>query len=277
MDPLRVVAGAVVTATDQASGSLVDFPVRDVLGVLIHAATRAEVVDLCDRTIASGRHLLVGVVNVAKLVRMEDELLRDSVADADLVVADGMGVVWASRLLRSPLPERVAGIDLFLDLLALAARRDYAVYLFGAKQEVLDECVRRVRRQNPGLVVAGSRNGYFDDSETETIAADIRASGADILFVGISSPHKEVFLARYGDELGVNVSHGVGGSFDVVAAKIKRAPTLWQRWGLEWLYRLIQEPRRMWKRYLVTNSVFAWMLAVELVRRRAGRVPEPRG
>lgn len=265
-----------MTATDRSTDRLVDFPVRDVLGVAIHAATRAEVVDLCGRAIASGRYLLVGVVNVAKLVRMEDEVLRDSVTDADVVVADGMGVVWASRLLGSPLPGRVAGIDLFLDLLALAARRDYSVYLFGAKQEVLDECVRRVCEQNSGLVVAGSRNGYFDASETETIAGDIRASGADILFVGIPSPHKEVFLARYGQELGVNVCHGVGGSFDVIAGKVKRAPALWQRWGMEWLYRLIQEPRRMWKRYLVTNSVFAWMLTIELARRLVGRTPGPR-
>jgi N-acetylglucosaminyldiphosphoundecaprenol N-acetyl-beta-D-mannosaminyltransferase len=264
-----------MTATDRTSDRIVDFPVRDVLGVPIHAASRSEVVDACDRTIASGEFLLVGVVNVAKLVRMKDEVLRSSVTDADLVVADGMGVVWASRLLQSPLPERVAGIDLFLDLLALAAQRDYSVYLFGAKQDVLDECTRRVREQNPGLVIAGSRNGYFDDSETGTIAEDIRASGADILFVGIPSPHKEVFLARYGRQLGVNVCHGVGGSFDVVAAKVKRAPALWQRFGLEWLYRLIQEPRRMWKRYLVTNSVFAWKLTVELFRRRAGRAPGP--
>jgi N-acetylglucosaminyldiphosphoundecaprenol N-acetyl-beta-D-mannosaminyltransferase len=234
-------------------------------------------VDLCDRTIATGKFLLVGVVNVAKLVRMQDEVLRASVTDADIVVADGMGVVWASRLLQSPLPERVAGIDLFLDLLALAAERNYSVYLFGATQDVLDECARRVREQNHGLVIAGSRNGYFDASETEAIAEDILASGADILFVGIPSPHKEVFLARFGHELGVNVCHGVGGSFDVIAAKVKRAPALWQRWGLEWLYRVIQEPRRMWKRYLVTNSVFAWMLTSELVRRLVDRAPGPRG
>jgi len=243
------------------AGDVVGFPVRDILNVPIHAATRAETVEACNRAVAADVYLLIGVINVAKLVAMQKNVdLREAVGDADLVVADGMGVVWASRILGQPLPERVAGIDLFLDLVDLAERAKYSIYFLGAEQSVLDECTRRILVAHPDLKIAGSRNGYFDESESAQVASDIAMSEADILFVGMTSPFKEQFLARFGDTLGVSVCHGVGGSFDVVAGKVKRAPERWQRWGAEWLYRLIQEPRRMWKRYLTSNSMFVWLV-----------------
>lgn len=261
----------------RGADDLVVFPVRRILDVAIHAATRDEAVAVCDRAVATGAYLLIGVVNVAKLIAIQgDTDLRGAVGDADLVLADGMGVVWAGRILGEPLPERVAGIDLFFDLVALAERRGHTVYLLGAEQSVLDECVRRLRSDHPELRISGSRNGYFDESDAEGVAEDIAASGADILFVGISSPFKEKFLARFGGTLGVSVCHGVGGSFDVVAGKVKRAPERWQRWGIEWLYRLIQEPARMWRRYLTSNSAFAWLVLQAKIRavirnRTAGR------
>ena len=183
-----------------------------------------------------------------------------------------MAVVWASRVLRQSLPERVAGIDLFEELLGLAHRERYSVYLLGAEQAVLQEVIERVNARYPGVRIAGSRNGYFGRDQEAEVAANVRDARPDILFVAITPPKKEIFLATWGRVMSVPVCHGVGGSFDVMAGKVKRAPVLWQRVGLEWLYRTLQEPRRLWKRYLVTNSIFLWMVLRELVR--GGSEPE---
>lgn len=249
--------------------------VRQLFGVPIHAATTAQAIELCDNAIRAHDRLVIGVVNAAKIVRMQKQMsLREAVLRADLVLADGMSVVWASRILGQPLPERIAGIDLFYSLLDLADRHRYSVYLLGAEQNVLDIVMKRVRESYPNARIAGSQNGYFDEDEAAGIAEDIRFSRADILFVAITSPKKELFLEAYGDRLGVPVCHGVGGTFDIMAGKVKRAPAVWQKTGFEWLYRTFQEPRRLWKRYLVTNSVFIWMVFRELVRRRRKTVPD---
>lgn len=233
-------------------------------GIDFSALTRAQVLERCRDAVLAGGRLSLGVVNAAKLVRMRaDAELRHDVLGADLVLADGQSVVWASRLLGRPLPERVAGIEVFEDLLAQAEEHGRAVYLLGAKPAVLASLLERVAARHPRLRVAGSRDGYFGPEDEPEVAAEIRASGADYLFVGITSPKKERFLARWGDELGVVVTHGVGGSFDVLAGLTKRAPRAWQRLGLEWLYRVVQEPRRLWRRYLVTNSLFLLLLVRE--------------
>ena len=245
---------------------------RNVLGVPIHAIRMSAALDLCERAIEAESSLVIGVVNAAKLVKMRsDTLLQDSVLSSQLILADGMSVVWASRLLGEGLPERVTGIDLFEGLLARACARGHSVFFLGATQEVLDTMIEKLRAEHPELRVAGSRSGYFDDdSESDEVAGEIRASGADMLFVGITSPKKEIFLARYRGQLGVHVCHGVGGSFDVLAGKTERAPEAWQRFGVEWLYRLLQEPRRMWRRYLVTNTVFVALIAKEWLRMLLG-------
>jgi N-acetylglucosaminyldiphosphoundecaprenol N-acetyl-beta-D-mannosaminyltransferase len=244
-------------------------PVRKLLGVRIHGVTMEQSVAICEEAVESNRPLTVGVVNAAKLVKMRsDRLLRDSVLGADLIVADGMAVVWASRILNQPLPTRVTGIDLFESLLCLADRKGLSVYLLGAAPDVLDELERRVRADHPGARIAGTRDGYFDEDEAEAVAAQISAARPDMLFVGISTPKKELFLEKWGPKLDVSVCHGVGGSFDVLAGKTSRAPESWQRFGIEWAWRLVQEPRRMWKRYLVTNSQFITLVAREWSRMR---------
>lgn len=220
---------------------------------------------------AADRHMHIGVVNAAKVVNMRrDAALREAVLTSDLILADGIAVVWASRVLGAPLPERVAGIDLMTRLLELADRRELRVFLLGATEDVNAKVAEEVARRWPGAVVAGRRNGYYAADEEEAIARRIGASRTDLLFVAMSPPKKEIFLARWGAVMRVPVSHGVGGAFDVVAGKVKRAPSAWQRLGLEWLYRVVQEPRRMWRRYLTTNTAFAWMLAGAWMRRRLG-------
>jgi N-acetylglucosaminyldiphosphoundecaprenol N-acetyl-beta-D-mannosaminyltransferase len=200
------------------------------------------------------------VVNVAKLVNMQtNPVLADSVRACDIVNIDGMGVVWGARMLGVEVPERVTGIDLFERLLGMAAERELPVFLLGATDEVVGRTAAVVSARHAGLKIAGYHHGYFWDDEAH-IVDKIRQSGARLLFVAITSPKKEDFINRWRDALGVDFVMGVGGTFDVVAGKVKRAPAWMQRTGLEWLFRVIQEPGRMWKRYLVTNFRFAVML-----------------
>ncbi|HEV7565884.1 MAG TPA: WecB/TagA/CpsF family glycosyltransferase [Microbacteriaceae bacterium] len=236
-------------------------------GLELDPLTMGEVLDQARTAITARRRFLIGVVNAAKIVTMRhDELLRNSLLEADVLLADGQSVVWASKLLGHPLPERIAGIDLFENLLQVADRDGLSIYLLGARSDVLDKLVDHIQTFYPGLRVAGSRDGYFTEEQSEEVADEIVASKADMLFLGITSPKKEIFLAHYGNALGVPLLHGVGGSFDVMAGVTRRAPVLWQRAGMEWAYRLLQEPRRMWRRYLPSNTAFLALTARERIR-----------
>ncbi|MGC5020473.1 WecB/TagA/CpsF family glycosyltransferase [Micromonospora sp. DT47] len=229
--------------------------------------TLRETVQRCTEAVERGELLEVGVVNAAKIVKMRnDRALHEAVTGCDVIVADGQSVVWASRVLRQPLPERVAGIDLFQALLRVAEEQGRSVYFLGARQDVLDAMIDRVRRQHPDLLIAGSHHGYYRDDEAPAIADGIKGSGADLLFLGMTSPKKEIFVATHGLRTGARVVHGVGGSFDVLAGVVRRAPRLWQRMGCEWLYRALQEPRRLGRRYLTTNVTFIGLVVREWAR-----------
>ncbi|WP_299773705.1 WecB/TagA/CpsF family glycosyltransferase [uncultured Pseudoteredinibacter sp.] len=207
------------------------------------------------------------VVNVAKLVNMrKDSELASSVTECDIINIDGMGVVWGARFLGHEVKERVAGVDLFLELNVMAEREGYSVFFLGAQQEVVEKTASIMNARHPNLKVAGFHHGYFWDDE-ESLVKAVKDSGADLLFVAITSPKKENFINKWREELGVNLVMGVGGTFDVVAGKVKRAPIWMQRSGLEWLFRVFQEPRRMWKRYLMTNTQYAWLLIKEKFKR----------
>lgn len=241
----------------------------DVLGCAIDRLDMDETVQRCGELIEAGRPVQHVVVNAAKLVLLHDDpRLREIVAGCRLVNADGQSVVWASRLLGDPLPTRVAGIDLMFRLFDLAERRGYRVFVLGAKENVLRTALERLRELHPELELAGARNGYFADDESDEVCAEIRAAQPHILFVAMSSPRKEYWLADHAAELGVPLLMGVGGSIDVLAGHTRRAPEWMQRVGLEWLYRFAQEPRRLAGRYARTNTRFLWLLGKELVRRR---------
>ena len=215
-------------------------------------------------------------VNAAKLVALgDDPEMGRMIASCGLITADGQSVVWAARLLGARLPERVAGIDLMTRLLEAADARGYRVYVLGAKRDVLDTALERLRERYPRLSVAGARDGYYADEEATEVCEEIKASGADILFVAMSSPRKEYFLGERGAALGVPFAMGVGGSIDVVAGVTRRAPRILQRAGLEWAYRLAQEPRRLMRRYITTNARFALMVLRALVTRRGSAVACP--
>ena len=226
----------------------------------------SETVSLIENSISSNVFTQHVVVNVAKIIHMRTDLqLRESVQSCDIINVDGMGVVWGARFLGCDVPERVAGVDLFHELLAMSARNGFSVYLLGAEEEVVQTTATEVQVLYPGLKVAGYHHGYFWEDEAAMVEK-IRTSGAQLLFVAITSPKKENFINRWKDQLGINFVMGVGGTFDVVAGKVKRAPLWMQNRGLEWLYRVIQEPRRMWKRYLTTNSKFALLLLKEKLK-----------
>ncbi|MDD5489010.1 MAG: WecB/TagA/CpsF family glycosyltransferase, partial [Candidatus Omnitrophica bacterium] len=200
----------------------------------------------------------------------QDPALMEIISSCDMINADGMSVVWASRLLGKALKERVTGIDLMQRLVERSASRGYALYFLGARKEVVERVVGIYKEKFPDIHIAGYRDGYWREDEEPGLVRDIRDSGAQILFLAISSPRKERFLSRYLAEMNVPFVMGVGGSFDVVAGVTRRAPVWMQKSGLEWFYRFSQEPARMWKRYIPGNMRFIGLVCRELVRARSG-------
>lgn len=211
-----------------------------------------------------GAHLGINAANL--VMAHDDAAYREDLSAADLITADGQSVVWGARLFGLAVPERVTGIDLMEAMLELARSRGSGVYLLGARGAVVERLAGRLAER--GIRVAGHRDGYFPVAHSTEVAAAVRASGAEILFVGMPSPRKEHFIIHEARPAGVPFSIGVGGSFDVLAGEIRRAPRLMQRIGLEWLFRLVQEPRRLFRRYAVTNARFIGLLLVAAARRR---------
>ncbi len=239
----------------------------ELFGIPMDVATMEETVNWINNRLSKNQFTQHVVVNVAKLVNMrKDQVLRSSVEACDIINIDGMGVVWGARFLGHEITERVAGIDLFYALLSLSAEKGYPIFLLGAQPEVVEAAADNALKQNENLTIAGYHHGYFWDDE-ETVVNMIKESGAKLLFVAITSPKKENFINKWKDQLGVNFVMGVGGTFDIVAGEVSRSPKWMQDAGLEWLFRVIQEPRRMWKRYLITNSLFAWFLIKEKLRK----------
>lgn len=223
----------------------------------------AETIERIDQAIGAGQFTQHAVVNVAKLVNMrKDPHLSSSVRSCDIINIDGMGLVFGARLLGYEVQERVAGVDLFHALVETSAEKGYPIYLLGATDEVVAATAAKLKTVHPKLKIAGFHHGYFWDDE-QAVVEKIRVSGARLLFVAITSPKKENFINRWRDELGITFVMGVGGTFDIVAGKTRRAPDWMQKSGFEWFYRLIQEPGRMWRRYLITNSRFAWLVMRE--------------
>ena len=243
--------------------------VVQLLNTNVDNLTMQETLRKVDLAIIQKKQLHHTVVNAGKIVAMQEDMtLRKSVHEADIINADGQAVVWASKFLRKPIKERVAGVDLMGNLVDMAATNGYKIYLLGAKEEVVTRLNKIYEEKYGGNLVAGYRNGYFNEAEEAKIVDDIVQSGAQMLFVAISSPFKENFLYRHKDALRqVNFIMGVGGSFDVYAGEVKRAPVWMQKIGMEWFFRFLQEPKRMWRRYLIGNSKFIYLVIKEKWRK----------
>jgi len=230
----------------------------------VDALTMEETIYLIDKSIIEKRPIHHVVINAAKVVNAKkDPALKESIVSCDIINADGQAIVWASRLFNTPLPERVAGIDLMESLVKLSVKKKYRIFFLGATEEIVNTVVNFYSNQYSKDIIAGYRNGYFKKDEEQAVARQIADSNADILFVAMSSPKKEIFLNTYKDLVQIPFIMGVGGSFDVVAGHVKRAPLWMQKSGLEWFYRVLQEPKRMWKRYLFGNSEFIYLVLKE--------------
>ena len=219
------------------------------MGYPVDLMTMHEVIRHIDRIISENKKIQQVCLNMVKVVMLgKVKELQHAVQNADLVNVDGMGFFYALRLLNYRIPERIAGIDLMEKLLFLSAEKGYKIFLLGAKKEIVEKAAENIREKY-GNIVAGYHHGYFSVDEEKNVVEEINKSKAQILFVGISSPKKEIFIRKYKDVLAVNFMMGVGGSFDVLAGRVKRAPRYFQNLGLEWLYRFMQEPFRI-KKYL---------------------------
>lgn len=235
-----------------------------VMGAPVDPWTMAQTVERTKELIDSGAFAHLIGVNADKLLQMRDDSEMDAIVRrCEVVNADGASMVMAAQRLGEPVPERVAGIDLMGELCSLAEREGYRVFLLGAKREVVERTRDVLIGEHPRIEIAGIRDGYFGEEEFDAVAEDVRESGAQITFVGITSPKKERLIERFRD-LGLKGAYvGVGGSFDVVSGAIPRAPMWMQRAHLEWLFRMMQEPGRLTKRYVVGNARFMALLRKE--------------
>jgi N-acetylglucosaminyldiphosphoundecaprenol N-acetyl-beta-D-mannosaminyltransferase len=241
----------------------------EIMGCSVDNLTMDETLEVIDGFVKSGQPHQHVVVNVDKVVKARDDAeLRDIINNCALINADGMPVVWASRLLGTPLKERVAGVDLFEAIMKRSAEVGWRVFMLGAKEEIVSKVKSIYEAKYPGLQVAGYRNGYWKPEEEAGVAEQVRAARTDILFVAISSPKKERFLGKWQSHMKVPFAMGVGGTFDVAAGLVKRAPVWMQKTGFEWFYRFLQEPRRMFRRYFIDDMAFFGMLIQELWLRR---------
>jgi N-acetylglucosaminyldiphosphoundecaprenol N-acetyl-beta-D-mannosaminyltransferase len=247
---------------------------RSILGIPVHAfPTYADAADYVRRRLTAGLRTFCVALNPEKLYRAQREAkLRSVLMSADVRLCDGVGVSIASRVLtRLPLP-RCTGIDLFVELVALASREEWSIYLLGASPEVNARAQGELKRRFPFLRVAGARDGFFSNSAE--VVKDINRSRADMLFAAMGSPRQEVWIAEHRPMLHPRFCMGVGGTLDVVAGAVKRAPAVFRKTGTEWLFRLASNPKRA--RRQVALPLFAWdVLKAALERGAATPVPAP--
>lgn len=233
----------------------------DYLGCPLDLVTEQALIEDAKNALNGQHRLRLEGLNVAKLVEARTTpFLMRALQEAERVHIDGAGISIGLKLLAIPAPPRCAGIDLMLKLCTLAAETGASIYLLGARKEIAELVAQRLVAQNPKLHIAGVRDGYYEASEEPEVIEAIRASGADMLFVGISSPKKELLLQKHWPHLGVKIGMGVGGSFDVISGSLKRAPYWMQALGMEWCFRLFQEPRRLMWRYIKTNTCYFFLL-----------------
>lgn len=257
-----------ISSTLKNDISIDTMKVINIFGIKINPLYRSDFLSLILSNIKNGNQIAQFGVNSATVndvVRNEE--FRQIINNADLVHIDGMSVVWALHSLGYRVPERVATPDLADDVLAMADKEKFSLFLFGAKETTLELCRKNIEKMYPGIRISGYRNGYYTPEEEQSIFDMINEAEPDILLLGMSSPKKELFFESYRFKLKAKYILGVGGYFDIMSDLIKRAPRWMQDIGLEWFFRLLQEPRRLWKRYLIGIHQFFWLVLKEKIRR----------
>lgn len=238
-----------------------------IAGVSVDRRSLEEVVDACCDAILTNTIMRIAMINArkVKLAHQNDEILG-ILNTATISGADGVSLIAASKLLRTPLRTgRVNGTDLMMELLSASDLNGFRIFLFGATQEVLESCVRVISEQFPRAVICGVRNGYDLSDDYSTEIEQIIQARAQIVFIALPSPAKERVGKMLEDHRGANVIHGVGGSFDVLSGNISRAPILWQRAGMEWLHRLMKEPVKMAPRVFDENLYLLKVVVLQLL------------
>jgi len=240
----------------------------DFMGLSIDRISMNEVLKRIELFVESEKPHRIVFLNALKIVLANsDKELQEIINASDLVLADGMSIVFSLRLLEGIQTERVPGVDLMQQAIELVEKNGYRLYFLGSTPEVVDRIVNIYRTKFPKLKIAGWHHGYFSADEETGILREIRKNRTDILFVAFGSPQKEKWIEKNYRDLHVPVCICVGGSFDVLSGERKRAPRWIQKIGLEWFFRLIQEPRRLWWRYFKGGIIFVWLLTKEVARR----------
>ncbi len=242
----------------------------DLLGVPVDCVTMAQAVDFVEERVACGSGCAAVVaVNPEKIMRARvDHALLDSLRRAALLIPDGIGAVWGARLLADAEIGRVPGAELMPAICARAAEKGFSVFLFGAQEAVNAKAAEVLPTRYPGLRIAGRRNGYVDADAMPSLIDEINRSGADVLFIALGSPRQEEWIDRHIGSLQVKAVQGVGGTFDVLAGRVQRAPALFRRLNLEWFYRLLREPKRLWRQRVLL--FFALAILVERLKPKTG-------
>ncbi|SFS71145.1 WecB/TagA/CpsF family glycosyltransferase [Paenibacillus sp. BC26] len=224
-----------------------------IMGIPVPKLTMKETIAIIDQVIDERRPELFHVVTLNPEITMScqhDAQLRNIVEEAGLLTADGIGIVMVSHLKGNPLPERVTGCDLLLQLLQSNGTTTRTYYLLGASKETNELAAEEIERSYPGAKVTGRHHGFYSEAEEERIIGEIEGLSPDILVVALGAPRSERLIHSYKHKLNARVAIGVGGSLDIIAGTVKRAPAIWQKWNVEWLYRLLNQPSR-WRRQLI--------------------------
>lgn len=240
----------------------------EILGVPVDCLNMGSALDYADELVRGDKPAVVIAVNPEKVIKAhEDSWLLDQLKAAALLLPDGIGIVWAARILGLARMQRVAGADLMLALCQRAAERDYRVFLYGAAPEVNIRARNALEKMFPKLRIVGNRNGYVQPPEMAALVEEINGSGADILFVALGSPRQEFWMSTHLPALKVKICQGVGGTLDVIAGNVRRAPPAWQAMHLEWAYRLLREPQRLLRQMALPK--FAWQVLASRMTRNA--------
>ncbi|MHB9036091.1 MAG: WecB/TagA/CpsF family glycosyltransferase [Armatimonadota bacterium] len=225
-----------------------DIPSITLLGVKVSRVDSAQTLEAIEGFIASGTAHMIVTADASMIVRAQDDVeLREIINEADLVTPDGSGIIKGAKILGTPLLERVSGVDLAREMCRMSAEQGFSIFFLGAEPGIADAAAENLSKTYPGMKIAGTHDGYFTPNRDAEVASLVKASGAQALLVAMGIPRQEKFIRKYMHEMGVCVAMGVGGSFDVFSGKVKRAPKWYQDHGLEWAYRLANDPSKISK------------------------------
>jgi N-acetylglucosaminyldiphosphoundecaprenol N-acetyl-beta-D-mannosaminyltransferase len=231
-------------------------PTVQILGLPIHNVDMSTALDEIDSFIREGAPHHIVTADASMLVMaQQDSALRAIIARADLITPDSAGILWAARRHGTDLRERVSGVEIVERLCERSAQQGYRIYFLGAGPTIADQAAERMRRKYPGAQIVGTRHGFFSNDDTEEIVSNIRACAPDVLCVALGIPKQEKWISEHRDSLGVSVLIGVGGTLDVLSGTVRRAPVLMQRARLEWLWRVLSNPRKISKVLLLPRFV----------------------